>query len=40
LKGFQSLGDDTAALAMAEACDELIAQPPENWDGIHTMTAK
>ena len=40
LKGFQSLGDDTAALVMAEACDELIAQPPENWDGIHTMTAK
>jgi len=39
LKGFQSIEADTAA-AMASACEELIAEPPEAWDGIHTMTEK
>ncbi|MDA1090031.1 MAG: HAMP domain-containing protein [Proteobacteria bacterium] len=40
LKGFQSIDDDSAAAAMAGACQELINEPPENWDGIHAMTAK
>ena len=39
LKDFQSIDDDSAA-AMAGACQELIEEPPENWDGIHTMTEK
>jgi hypothetical protein len=40
LKDFQSIDDDSAAAAMAGACQELIEEPPENWDGIHTMTEK
>ena len=40
LKGFQSIKDDPPARSMAEACGQLIEQPPENWDGIHVMTTK
>ncbi len=31
---------DDEARAMAEACGELVEHRPENWDGIHTVTAK
>jgi len=40
LKGFQSIKDDPPASIMAEACRHLIEQPPENWDGIRTLTEK
>lgn len=40
LKGFQAIEDDPPAAAMAGACQELIAEPPESWDGIHTLTEK
>ncbi|MBC8338048.1 MAG: adenylate/guanylate cyclase domain-containing protein [Alphaproteobacteria bacterium] len=40
LKAFQSFEDDAPSAVMAEACRHLIEEPPEHWDGIHTLTEK
>ncbi|MAS92305.1 MAG: hypothetical protein CMO55_03835 [Verrucomicrobiales bacterium] len=30
----------TSARMLTERCDELIAQPPEDWTGVYTLTSK
>jgi len=39
-KAFLSAMDDRPAMVMAEVCQKLISDPPDDWDGIQTMTGK
>jgi len=37
---FSTLPDDPAARHYAQQCEALVAQPPEDWDGIWELTSK
>lgn len=39
-KALSFVPDDKASKLMISRCDELIANPPENWDGSFTFTTK
>ena len=37
---FAAAGDDPAAQAYRKECSRLLAEPPDQWDGVWTLTSK